>query len=158
MISLVSRRIVRSVMRRYWLDRASGELPIPIKRIAEAEGWIVAFSDDIDPYRGYSLWNGDRRFMRIHSGYDWPEQRWSIGHEFAHWINGDASAIHFRCDDPVEPDLDGDRERRADLVAAELLIPDWILQRERDPQAIADRCIVPVELARLRLTAWSHRR
>jgi Zn-dependent peptidase ImmA (M78 family) len=144
-------RAVRALIERYDLHRAATSLPVPILQIARNEGWIVAYAERMAPLYGYAIVVGGRWFMRINSAVTLRYQRMAVAHEMAHVLNGDLDHLHLCTATPFESWIDRKQEHRAQLAAARILIPRWVMRESESVAEIATRCEVPTELVELRV-------
>ena len=143
-------RSAKSLIERYDLHHRPSALPIPIRQVAKDEGWTIAYASRLAPLYGYAIVAGGRLFMRINSAVTDSYQRMAIAHEMGHVLNGDIDRIHLCTASPFESWIDRRQELRASLVAAQILIPAWVIRDVGSIHEIATRCEVPVELVELR--------
>lgn len=127
-----------------------GALPVPILQVAREAGWHVHYTTDLWPALGIAVVEGAHRVMRIDESLSRRWQRYVIAHEIGHVLAGHARSP-YSCRSPQPGSRRTRRERQADLVAAHLLIPEWLLNETQDPDEIARQCKVPKFLAELRL-------
>lgn len=85
---------------------------------------------------GQIIGTHSRAIITINSNTAPLRQRFSLGHELGHWINDRGKNLTFQCSDSdmrqyaaTSSDFKRQREVRANRFAAELLMPDFLLNR-----------------------------
>lgn len=145
-------RAVRALIERYDLHRTATSVPVPILQIARNEGWTIAYAERMAPLYGYAIVTGGRLFMRINSAVTSRYQRMAVAHEMAHVLNGDIDHLHLCASTPFETWINRKQEYRAQLAAARILIPRWVMREAGSIGEISSRCEVPTELVELRIS------
>jgi Zn-dependent peptidase ImmA (M78 family) len=133
-------------------------LPIPVDRIARTIGAQVVFSPLDDELSGMVFVRGHRTIIGVNSLHHPNRQRFTISHEIGHLeLHRQFISEHVHVDKKftvlmrdVNSATGTDRlEIEANRFAAELLMPDWALQRVLDQNAIdIDDDTTIAELAR----------
>lgn len=150
------RLAVQSLIDRYQLHRPP-LVPVPIRSVAESEGWDVALNYQMRSLWGLAVAHGGIRLMWVNGRLAPSWQRMVIAHELGHWLMGDfESGLTFEAsigqsDHPGIGWMSRRIERRAYVVASWLLIPSWVMaEYDERPDVIAAVCDVPEWLVTLR--------
>jgi Zn-dependent peptidase ImmA (M78 family) len=120
---------------------------VPIQELAEQDGWEIREANGLGGMYGYSLIGEYDKLMRIDVSQPIQQQRFTIGHEIGHELNGDRWGTHY-CQAVTEQFATWiwrRAEAQVSLVSARLQIPDWVWREEQDVETIAEACQVPVE-------------
>lgn len=142
-------RNVQALIDRYGLHDWPGE--VPIRQVARDEGWLVQFGE-ITPALGYAVVLGTVRVMVINEAVSRAYQRFAIAHELGHVLAGDPGRLQL-CQPEVGAFgawLLSAAERRANQIAALLLVPPAALGWDATTREIAAQLVVPEELVTLR--------
>ena len=140
------------------------ELPVDVKQICAGEGiMLLPYSDagqlltafglcaHAKRADGFSMRYGNRILLFYNDKKPRCRQRFTIGHELGHYLNGDiseeptkANAEPGRADDPLET--------AANLTAARILAPACVLWHMGifDARGIAKACDISITAARFR--------
>lgn len=114
------------LLRRLWVDKPE---EIRLEAIAEICGCTVKYRD-LDGCAARIVGVGDRAIISVDQHSNEGRQRFSIAHEIGHWLN-DHGRLEFRCEKRVlrTPwQKLQDPETRANLFAAELLMPEHLFR------------------------------
>lgn len=134
------RRRLDEVITRWNLHEASElSLPVPIELVARHEGWRIGWGCEWPVY-GFAVYSQASRTMRINESLSDEWIRFTIAHEMGHEIAGHGYGQYAYAHGP----RDDPREREADLVALELLIPRWLRDGSVECAEVARRCRVPL--------------
>ncbi len=100
--------------------------PIPVQAIARELGVGVFARPMPDALSAMIIRHGENAVIGVNSNHVATRQRFSIAHELGHFVM-DEKAQHFIEFDPQSagdpPNYDWEKERRANMFAAELLMP-----------------------------------
>lgn len=114
------RDVARRVLGEYFDKHPPISLPVPIDKIAEANGFEIIPLDSLDKNHRAILQilpEENRKLIGLNTRYRRHNHRFSIGHELGHYFLGH----------PVEDDSSDEEvivfDREADEFSAELLIP-----------------------------------
>lgn len=148
----VARRVTR-VIDRHHLHTA---LPVPIRQVPVDLDWQVVYRERIHPLYAALAVDGPRHVLLVNASIGPEWQRLGIAHEIGHAIEASTrpsrppAQLHLLAE---EGDLWWERpgERNANVIAAQLLIPERMLDEPAD--AIAAACEVPVQFAAWRLAS-----
>ncbi len=104
---------------------------------------------------GAAQWRRGRWIILVNNTDSWGRQRFSLGHEFKHVVDGPLADTLYRSDDPAVRNALA--ERAADTFAACLLMPRPLMKRVfygdgiRDPRELARRFQVSTAAMRIRI-------
>ena len=134
----IQARLDEVVMRWNLHEESDIALPVPIQLVARHEGWRIGWGCEW-PLYGFAIYNRETRIMRLNEALSDDWIRFTIAHEMGHEIAG-----HGYGEYTYKHGVRDAREREADLVAMELLIPPWLRQEALSCIEIAERCRVPL--------------
>lgn len=149
-----------NVLIRYRVDR----LPVEITKICAYEGLVLLpYSQVVSELKTFGLLEHSERtdgFSLLHQKYFFlfyddtksrQRQRFTIAHEFGHYINGDVTEKPtYRNNEPST--RDDPLETAANIVASRILSPACVLWRLNaiEPYDIAKLCDISMEAAKWR--------
>lgn len=136
--------LARELLRRYEVSSP----PVPVEKIARAEGLAVALKKLEGDISGFLLrQNEGSPLIGVNSHHPRVRQRFTVAHELGHYLLGDEGALHIdrkfelRLRDNLSSQGVDSDEMEANLFAAELLMPEDLLSRdleEAQPLDISD--------------------
>ncbi len=121
------------------LDHNIKSLPVPISQICKSDGIILrSYSRSLDVIRqmgfeqnaidndGFSVLLNGRGYIFYNDGRSTQRQRFTVAHEYGHFINGDViEKPTYRNKEPF--DNDNEIETSANIIASRLLAPACVL-------------------------------
>ncbi len=135
-----NRKKISDLLRKAGVQRA----PIPVERIAETLGIRVRYSPSSDGVSGALIKKGKDLIIGVNSSQHSNRQRFTVAHEIAHFIlhKGDWN-LHVDEDFCINRDgTDNLDEREANKFAAELLMPEELLQADVSRFPFVDDAVV----------------
>jgi Zn-dependent peptidase ImmA (M78 family) len=133
----IRKRYVKSIARELLNQYEVSDPPVPVERIAKAEGVSLVLKDLEGDISGFLLRRDDGSpVIGVNSHHPRVRQRFTVAHELGHYLLGDEDSLHI--DRKFELKLrsnlssqgvDSD-EIEANLFAAELLMPGFLLNQD----------------------------
>ncbi len=107
------------------------EAPIDVEKIAEILGFTIIPFPFPEKRKGMVLIEGDVKAIGVNEKHPLTLRRYTIAHEFGHFVNGHAHFENaFIEDETIFYDHHFQQEREADAFAAELLMPKDFLEKD----------------------------
>jgi Zn-dependent peptidase ImmA (M78 family) len=138
---MVRRKLIRSRVQSLLKQSRIDNPPVPIRRIALSLGAKVCHQAATDSLSGFLLRDdaGEEIVIGVNNRHHRHRQRFSLAHEVGHLILHRGEPVHvdridsiFRIDRRDEQSSKGtdDREKEANLFAAEILMPKHFIEKD----------------------------
>lgn len=138
---MVRRKFIRTRAQSLLKESRVDKPPVPIRRIALSLGAQVCLQAANDSLSGFLLRDetGDEIVIGVNNRHHRHRQRFSLAHEVGHLLLHSGEPVHvdrvdsiFRIDRRDEESAKGtdDREKEANLFAAEILMPKDFVERD----------------------------
>lgn len=111
---------------------------VPVRMMAEWDGWVVQWGDQLDPAVSFAVRVPGLRVMVVSMTAPLLDQRVAIAHHMAHAILGHDYGLD------IYGIGRGPDDDAADLLAAFILLPRAGISVAEDVETVARRCEVPV--------------
>jgi Zn-dependent peptidase ImmA (M78 family) len=145
-----NRRKVRDLLRRAGVRRP----PVPVEKIAEMLGLEVRYLPSPDEISGALIRKGKDLIIGVNSDQHPNRQRFTIAHEIAHFILHKGRSVHVDEDFCINRDgsnsLD---EMQANGFAAELLMPEGLVEADISRFSVVDQRIVSILASKYKVSS-----
>ncbi len=131
----------RSLARKIW-EKSGSQVPVDVMKIAKEYGIRIVTQPLEDTVSGMLVIKESRPIMGINHAHHPNRQRFTIAHEFGHFLlHGDATpifvdAVYFRDSESTEGN--NEYEIEANAFAAELLMPEIVIRELFAQHPVAD--------------------
>lgn len=128
-----STKHIKELAEKALLSFGGDVLPVPIKDVAGKFGLTVVEFDFPNTLSG--VLKKERRVIGVNKNHPIVRQRFTIAHELGHFLLGHEIGID---EDMIDDDFDKpvDKEREANVFAANILIPRRLLKEEVEKNSI----------------------
>lgn len=122
--------------------------PVPVDRIATAQGILIQKSPAKDEISGALIRKGKKSFLGVNTYHHPNRQRFTIAHELGHFIYHDGMRLHVDEDFRINwRDADSSKaiywdEVEANRFAAELLMPIDFITRDLRKTGVVDDSVI----------------
>lgn len=133
---------------RYGMHDDHAILPVPIKQVAKEEGWVVCYRGGMGKAIAFGIMVEGVKLIYVNENLTEKTQRLGIAHEMGHDLAGHSVGMDTfmgkRWHQFGLQNVGQIQEEQASLVAAMLLIPEWLLDAPMANDEVAHLCKVPV--------------
>lgn len=137
-----------ALIERYGLHDDDAFLPVPIRQVAQDEGWVICYRSGMGQALAMAFVVGGVKLMYVNENLRAQTQRVGIAHEIGHVLCGHRLGFDTAMQDGYA-DLHGKQEIEAQLVASLLLIPQELRDAPLTDREVSQTCQVPVSLVQL---------
>jgi hypothetical protein len=147
----VYNRVV-TLIERYDLHADCAMLPVPIKQVAREEGWTIQYHPKMGQASAMAFVVGPVRLMYVNANLAFCVQQQAIAHEVGHVLAGHGLSLDtFMTMDHKDEGLRNVQERQeleANIIAAMLLIPEYLRDAPMSDRELAKLCAVNTNAVR----------